>query len=64
MFYVVRRLGTDEIVHVVETHHTGSALKKFEDGLYRKVDLDRYWVDTSDTDPRIGKPTENSKLEK
>ena len=44
---LVRRIDTDEIVHELELVGDKSErqIEKVKDGLYRKVDLDRFYVD-------------------
>lgn len=52
MFYIIVDRKTGEDVEVLECRYTGSMKDRFEAGLYRKVDLDRYYIDESEEDPR------------
>jgi hypothetical protein len=47
MKVLIRSRETDEIIQVIKTEKTGRNFDKFLDGLYRKVDFDKYWVDDS-----------------
>lgn len=39
-----------EVVHALRTERTGRALDKLLDGMYLRVDLDRFFIRTSDDD--------------
>jgi hypothetical protein len=52
MFYIVKDIETDEVVEVLECRYVGSQRDKFENGLYRKVDFSRFYIDESEEDPR------------
>lgn len=43
--YRIRDIECDGIVHEVETDATGSALERFERGLERKVDPERFYIE-------------------
>lgn len=42
--YEIRDVETDEVVHPITTDKQGGALDRFEDGLYRRTDLDRFYI--------------------
>ena len=45
----VRKIGTDEIIHTVELHHLNEAyIDRVLNGLYHKMDLDRFYVDDNE----------------
>lgn len=46
--YKIIDLETSEVVHAIETDKTGSNLDRFEDGLYRKVDFERFYIEEED----------------
>lgn len=37
-----------EVVHTLTTEYTGRQLDKLLDGMYQRVDLDRFFIRTSD----------------
>ena len=41
----VRAQNTREVVHTFTTDLTGSSYDRFLDGVYRKVDFDRFYVE-------------------
>lgn len=42
--FEIRDQETNEISHEVKSDQTGSNLERVEDGLYRKVDFDRFYI--------------------
>lgn len=46
----IRDLVTGEVIHEMETDKTGSQLQKVLQGLCRKVDLGRFYIDSSEVD--------------
>jgi len=50
-YYIIKDRETNKAIKVFKTKLTGRTLERFERGLFRKVDLDRFYIDESTTDP-------------
>lgn len=43
--YKIVETATGKVEHTIETDATGSSLDRFEDGLYPKVDFERFHIE-------------------
>jgi hypothetical protein len=49
---IIRELDTGKEAHRIETELTGGAYERFYEGLLRKVDFERFYIDEGEEEPK------------